>query len=136
MNAYNTIIKAIRGICSNIRINFNNEGDGRIEAAIKESEYLQLFRTRMTEAHPEIQVEIPPPRSWYDVKVGGIPINLKLSTLGTDNCMNKKAVYYTITGHDDYPYASNWNDFWRRIYDGSRKTERVQMTEYHYLVVN
>jgi len=136
MNSYNTIIKAIRGICSNIRINFNPSGDGRIEAAIREDEYLQLFKARMETEHPEIQVEIAPPRFWYDVRVGNIPINLKLTTLGTDNCMNKKAVYYSITGNEEYPYASNWNDFWKRICDGPRKVERDQMTEYHYLVIN
>lgn len=136
MTSYQNIVKAIRGICSNIRINFNTTGDGRIEAAIKEEEYLQLFKARMVEAHPDIAVEIAPPRFWFDVRVGGIPINLKLTTLGTDNGMNKKAAYYSITGREDYPYSSNWNDFWKRICDGPRKEERVQMTEYHYLVVN
>jgi hypothetical protein len=133
---YQNITKAIRGICSNIRINFNNAGDGRLEAAIKEDEYLQLFKSRMTSAHPDIPVEIAPPRFWYDVRVGGIPINLKLTNGGTDNCMNKKAVYCSLTGLEDFPYATNWNEFWKRICDGPRKEERVHMTEYHYLVVN
>lgn len=136
MTSYSRITGAIRTICSTIRIEFSAGGDGRLSSAVKEDEYLQIFKTKMLASHPDIAVEIAPARFWYDVRVGGIPVNLKLTTLGTDNCMNKKAVYYSLTGKEDYPYASNWNDFWARIRDGPRKDVRVQNTEYHYLVVN
>jgi hypothetical protein len=133
---YSDITSAIRTVCSTIHIEFSGGGDGRLSSATKEEEYLQIFKTKMAAAYPAISVEIAPARFWFDVRVGGIPINLKLTTLGTDNCMNKKAVYYSLTGREDYPYASNWNDFWARILDGPRKDMRVQKTEYHYLVVN
>jgi len=136
MASYSRITGAIRTICSTIRIEFSAGGDGRLSSAVKEDEYLQIFKTKMLASHPDIVVEIAPARFWYDVRVGGIPVNLKLTTLGTDNCMNKKAVYYSLTSKEDYPYASNWNDFWARIRDGPRKDARDQYTEYHYLVVN
>ena len=136
MTTYSNVVAAIRSVCGTIRINFTNSGDGRLEAALKEDEYLNIFKSKMSDTHPDIVVDIAPPRFWYDVRVAGIPINLKLTTLGTDNCMNKKAVYYSLTGKEDYPYASNWNDFWSRICEGGRKEMRVQNTEYHYLVVN
>jgi hypothetical protein len=136
MASYSRITGAIRTICSTIRIQFSAGGDGRLSSAVKEDEYLQIFKTKMTESHPDMVVEIAPPRFWYDVRVGGIPINLKLTVLGTDNCMNKKAVYYSLTGKEDYPYASNWNDFWGHILAGPRKAVRDHSTEYHYLVVN
>ena len=136
MASYSSITNAIRTICSTIRIDFAAGGDGRLGSAVKEDEYLQIFKNKMAELHPNMVVEIAPPRFWYDVRVAGIPINLKLTSLGTDNCMNKKAVYYSLTGSEGYPYASNWNDFWARIRDGPRKEMRVQSTEYHYLVVN
>jgi hypothetical protein len=136
MTSYSDITSAIRTVCSTIRIEFSGGGDGRLSSATKEAEYFQVFKTKMTELHPDIAIEISKSRDWYDVRVGGIPINLKLTTLGTDNCMNKKAVYYSLTGREDYPYASNWNEFWARIRDGPRKEMRVQNTEYHYLVVN
>ena len=91
--------------------------------------------------HADWEIIISPPRAFCDVKINSIPINLKLTDCKTaDNSVNKGAIYFSITGRTDYPYSSNWNDFWKLLQEakscGQIKVERHRPTEYHYLVKN
>ena len=115
--------------------------DGRIDSAIQEVPFLREMSAKLLETNPTWDIQISPPRASYDIMINGLQINLKLTDCKTaDNSANKRAIYYSITGHSDYPYSSTWNDFAAKLAEAKAtnriKTARDPMTEYHYLVKN
>jgi hypothetical protein len=134
MATYTTIIASILRETKKINLIYSREGDGRITSAIQEKEYLDLLESGLKN-DPTISVTRPPHRHWYDIRINNIPINLKLSTGGTDNAFNKVAILYTMFGKED-KRNMNFNAFFKEVRSGVKKTVRDPMTEYHYLVVN
>jgi hypothetical protein len=134
---YERVIELIRNECKKINLKYDNGGgDGRITSAIKEKEYLDLLTTGLQAAEPQIKIERPKDRAWYDIRIQGIPINLKLSTGGTDNAFNKTAVIFTLTGKELTKKNINFNKWFNELRSIERKTIRDKNTEYHYLVVD
>ena len=135
--SYDEIINAVKDECSKINLTYSTEGDGRLTSAIKETEYLTLLEKGLSTNYPKIQFETQPvERWWWDFRVNNIPFNLKISTGGTDNAFNKVAIIYTITGKEVVKRNMNFNLFFKLLQEMPKKTERDEMTEYHYLVVN
>lgn len=132
---YSQTIQAIMSVCLKINITFSKEGDGRLISAIKEREYLDSLKSRMLENYPTFTVEISKERYWYDVIINSIPINLKLTTGGTDNAFNKVAIIYTITGSIS-KRNMNYDEWFRIITNSTKKMTRDKQTEYHYLVIH
>ena len=136
MSSYIATINMIREVCGKINITFSKEGDGRLTSAVKETEYLKLLEKGLKEIDPSIKFEHQPAhRHWWDLRVNGIPFDLKLTTGGRDNAINKKSILYTISGKE-YSKNMNFNDFIKNISSCQKKSKRDTMTEYHYLVVN
>jgi len=134
---YPQIIQAIKDECAKINLIYSNDGDGRITSAVKEREYLNLLDKGLKDNHPSLSFEHQPAdRWWWDFRVNGIPINLKLTTGGTDNAFNKVAIIYSISGVELQKKNMNYNQFFKTIKECPKKDERIHMTEYHYLVVN
>jgi hypothetical protein len=134
--SYSDTIQAIKSECSKINMSFSKEGDGRLISAVKESEYLNTLKTNLLN-YPEITVEIPKDRYWYDIKINNIPINLKITSgSSADNAFNKVAIIYTISGQETSKKNMNYNQWFKLIQDAPKKTVRDKMTEYHYLVVH
>lgn len=126
----------IKEECSKINLTYSNDGDGRITSAMKEKEYLDLLTSRLQIRSPGIVIERPKERYWYDIRIMNIPMNLKLTTGGTDNAFNKVAILYTLSGVEVSKRNMNYNEFFKVLKELPRKTTRNPMTEYHYLVVN
>lgn len=129
---------AIKAACASINLSFTGSADaddGRIVSALKEKEYLTALKARLSTSHPSFTVEIPAARYWYDIRVNNIPINLKLTTGGTDNAFNKVAILYTFTGVE-IKRNMNFDAWYALIRSTPPKTERDRATEYHYLVVH
>jgi len=117
------------------------DGDGRIDSAIKETPFLIEMRRLLLEKHPDWEIVISPPRASCDIMINSIKINLKLTDCkSSDNSVNKRSIYYSITGLTTYPYSSNWNEFLDRLVDAKTakhiKKIRHKSSEYHYLVKN
>lgn len=127
---------------SGTQLNANTmQCDGRIDSALKEIPFLREMSANLLQTNPTWDIQISPPRASYDIMINGLQINLKLTDCKTsDNSANKRAIYYSITGHSDYPYSSTWNDFAEKLAEAKAtnriKTARDPMTEYHYLVKN
>ena len=134
--SYSETIQAIKSECSKINMSFSKEGDGRITSAVKESEYLTCLKKNLNTGFPDFTIEIPKDRYWYDIRINGIPINLKITSGGTDNAFNKVAIIYTICGVESDKKNMNYNQWFKIIQDAPKKTQRDKMTEYHYLVVH
>jgi hypothetical protein len=133
---YLTTINAIKEECHMIELKYSNEGDGRITSAIKENEYLSTLQKGLKLNYPSFDIEIPKERYWYDIKINNIPINLKITTGGTDNAFNKSAILFTITGKEPEKHNMNYNMWFNTIMTSKQKEIRDKKTEYHYLVVD
>lgn len=140
MQLYKQTISEIVSISRKIQVQ-KYQNDGRLESAIKEGPFLEELKIQLLAKYPDWEIIISPPRAFCDVKINSIPINLKLTDCKTaDNCVNKSAIFFSITGSTSYPYSSTWNDFWKRLQDAKSRNEikmiRHKPTEYHYLVKN
>lgn len=136
MSSYADIVAAVKSECAKINVVFSTEGDGRLDSAMKEKNYLDLLVKGLNTNYPSIPVEIGDARFWYDIRIGTIPINLKLTTGTTDNAFNKVACITTVLGQEGTVRNMNYNQFYRALKEGSKKSEREFMSEYHYLVVD
>lgn len=137
---YNNTITEIKTIARSIVVNKSN-CDGRIDSAIKETEFLNELKRILLEKYPTWDVLISPPRASCDIIINNIRINLKLTECkSSDNSVNKQSIYYSITGLTKYPYSSNWNEFLDCLNKAKKdqhiKKQRDKQTEYHYLVKN
>ena len=133
--SYTEIMTAIKEECKKIHLSYASKGDGRIVSALKETEYLELLQKGFETNYPSMTFEIPKDRYWYDLRIESIPINLKITTGGTDNAFNKVAILYTLTGKEVETKNMNYNKFYKFYKDNPKKTVRDLLTEYHYLVV-
>jgi len=133
---YPQIVQAIKNECAKINLTYS-KGDGRLTSAVKEREYLDKLENGLKINHPSLKFEHQPvDRWWWDFRVNGLTINLKLTTGGTDNAFNKVAIHYIISGIELGKKNMNFNKFWETIKGCPKKTQRDRMTEYHYLVVD
>jgi len=135
MTSYADTISAITSECEKIHLTYSSTGDGRITSAIKEKEFLETLEKGLRQNYPSISFHIPADRYWYDVMINNLPINLKLTTGGTDNVFNKVAILYTISGEVVKKRNMNFNAWYSELNSCTKKTARDRMTEYHYLVV-
>lgn len=135
---YNHTIATITAVAERIDI-LKSLGDGRLNSAIAEPPFLHELKITLRQLEPQWIIEIQPARSAYDILINTLKINLKITNaMSADNSVSKSAIYYSITGSDTYPYASNWNEFWAHLQIAKNnnmiKHARVYSTEYHYLV--
>lgn len=139
---YNTMISEIVSVSKLIDVKQKESGsDGRIDSAIKEDPFLKEMKRTLLERNPHWDIIISPVRASCDIMINSIRINLKLTDCkSSDNSANKPSIYYSITGDNNYPYSSNWNEFLDRLMDAKKtnniKKIRHRPTEYHYLVKN
>jgi hypothetical protein len=134
---YKAIHAIIVAACRSITMAFPRGADGRIDSANSEGPYLDKLKMILEKA--QLPVEIPAARCWYDIRISGIPINLKLTTCeSADNAGSswKKALLYTKTGVEPPTASLNFNKFWTEWKKATTKSVRDPATEYHYLVVN
>ena len=133
---YDRVMELIRDCCMKISLKYDTCSDGRITSAIKETEYLDLLSAGLKAVDSRIEIVRPRDRAWFDIRIQGIPINLKISSGGTDNAFNKTAVVFTLTGKELTKKNINFNKWYAEIKKSERKSTRDKNTEYHYLVVD
>lgn len=126
-------LEAIRNAAKTIILVYPHGEDGRITSAVKEKEYLAKLNAALGE---KFNFEIPKKRAWYDFKVDGIHINLKITDGGGDNAFNKNALLFTWGGVIPVKAPGNMNKMLSIIKDLPRLEQRDPLTEYHYLVVH
>jgi hypothetical protein len=114
-----------------IRMNDGRGMDGRLVSAEMEKTVIRILSRKL---ETKTEVEIPKDRNWFDILIGGIPINIKITTGGPDNAFNKVAVIYTLTDQQPEQKNMNFNQFYRYLLENPWKRERNPMKEYHYLV--
>lgn len=133
--SYEEIIETIKKESLNIKLDYSEKGDGRLISALKEPDFLNILSERLLK-HPGYTVEIPKIRFWFDIRVNSIPINLKITSGGTDNAFNKIAIIYSICGIEIKNKNMNYNKWYKFIKENPKKKIRDKSTEYHYLVIH
>ena len=133
---YSKTYDAIVTACAAINIQFEVAEDGRIASAVKEKEYLDKLVELLQASNPDFWIDRPKARHWYDIQINGLPINLKLTTGGTDNAFNKKAIAFSIGGEDVVSTNMNFNKWFNHLRTMDKKAVRERSSEYHYLVLN
>lgn len=126
-------LEAIRQAAKTIILEYPHDEDGRLTSAIKESEYLRKLKEALG---PQFCFEIPQKRHWYDFKVDGIYINLKITDGGGDNAFNKNALIFTWSGQVPSKAPGNMNNMLNILKTLPRLVRRDPLTEYYYLVVH
>jgi hypothetical protein len=126
-------LEAIRNAAKTIILEYPHGEDGRITSAVKENEYLSKLKEALG---AQFNFEIPKKRAWYDFKVDGIHINLKITDGGADNAFNKNALVFTWGGVVPSKAPGNMNKMLRILKDLPRLEQRDPLTEYYYLVVH
>lgn len=140
--AYETLKTLILATAKSLSLNnlleFKTSGDGRLVSAIMETAYLDKLEELLIKKDKSINIWRPPARHWFDIMINNIPINLKLTTGGTDNAFNKTAITYTlldgITNDAKIVGFSEWYEFIKANYNSA--INRNPFKEYHYLVIN
>jgi hypothetical protein len=126
-------LDAIRQAAKSIILEYPHGEDGRLTSAVKETEYLHKLKESLGDLYT---FEFPQKRHWYDFKVDGICINLKITDGGGDNAFNKKALVFTWSGNAPEKAPGNMNKMLGVIKELPRALHRDPLTEYYYLVVH
>lgn len=130
-----TLQEVISYLQSQILVLPAGSGDGRTDSTFAENYII----SKIKEAD-KWKVEAPNKKSnnnraWYDVKIDGFFIDIKVSECKTaDNTQAKKAIYYLLTGDENTGNIPDRGDeFFRLMYKNESPNE---IRDYYYLVVN
>jgi hypothetical protein len=135
------ILNVTRGIISRGSNASGRNIDGRVQSYISQEPFLRALKEGINTLHSNWDVSIQTDRKSCDIIVNGIRINLKISCCTScDNANSKPEIFFSITGQDEYPAKSTWNQFFGALAEAKRqgkiKTRRDRKTEYHYLVLH
>jgi hypothetical protein len=103
--------------CKELNFKFQKKNqDGRIDSIIDEDKYLNGLKDILKTKNPMCKIDIRKARFWYDIRIQNIPINLKLTSGGTDNAFNKKAILYSLSGEEIFSASMSVNEFFDMLY--------------------
>lgn len=124
---------------NNSLVSYNTIDDGRIASSLAEKGILDMIESRLNTKYPHIEIYRPPPRHWFDIRIGNIAINLKVTNGGCDNVFNKVGITRTLVGTNQDPNKklssfSDWYDYIRQHWKPNYL--RNPFEEYHFLVIH
>ena len=106
--------------------------DGRVNSIDDEDTIIDL----LIQKYGEENIEKPPARCWWDVKIFGHPINIKSSKFGSaaDNFSSKAAILYALTDiPEEDVTCTSWKSFQTKLKENSsQSTPR----DYYIIVLN
>ena len=113
-----------------IKVSESHE-DGRVNSIDDEDTIIDLLIEKYGD-----NVEKPPARCWWDLKLFGYPINIKSSKFGSaaDNFSSKAAILYALTNLPESEVTcSSWKQFQKKLqHNSSQQTPR----DYYIIVLN
>ena len=105
--------------------------DGRVNSIDDEDTIIDLLIEKYGD-----NVEKPPARCWWDIKVFGYPLNFKSSKFGSaaDNFSSKAAILYALTNiPEEEVTCSSWKQFQKKLqHNSSQQTPR----DYYIIVLD
>ena len=113
-----------------IEVSENHE-DGRVNSIDDEDTGIDLLIKKYGD-----NIEKPPARCWWDIKVFGYPLNFKSSKFGSaaDNFSSKAAILYALTNiPEEEVTCSSWKQFQKKLqHNSSQQTPR----DYYIIVLD
>tara|TARA_B100000287_G_C20532532_1_gene741459 strand:- start:406 stop:1005 length:600 start_codon:yes stop_codon:yes gene_type:complete len=113
-----------------IEVSENHE-DGRVNSIDDEDTVIDLLIEKYGD-----NIEKPPARCWWDIKVFGYPLNFKSSKFGSaaDNFSSKAAILYALTNiPEEEVTCSSWKQFQKKLqHNSSQQTPR----DYYIIVLD
>ena len=105
--------------------------DGRVNSIDDEDTIIELLAEKFGD-----NIECPPPRCWWDVKVFGYPLNIKSSKFGNaaDNFSSKAAILYALTDlPENEVTCTSWKSFQSKLKMNSSQREQ---RDYYIIVLD
>ena len=113
-----------------IEVSENHE-DGRVNSIDDEDTVIDLLIEKYGD-----NIDKPPARCWWDIKVFGYPLNFKSSKFGSaaDNFSSKAAILYALTNiPEEEVTCSSWKQFQKKLqHNSSQQTPR----DYYIIVLD
>ena len=112
-----------------IQVSENHE-DGRVNSIDDEDTVIDLLIEKYGD-----NIEKPPARCWWDVKVFGYPLNFKSSKFGSaaDNFSSKAAILYALTNlPEDKVSVTSWKKFQDALKNNAQENSR----DYYIIVLD
>ncbi|MDD9841197.1 MAG: hypothetical protein OXU76_00780 [Alphaproteobacteria bacterium] len=103
-----------------------DSGDGRLDSAASEQVIFDLLKRKFGIQTPDTK------RTWYDFKIKGYFVDLKITEYRTaDNTNAKKAIYYVLTGDDPSNISDQEDRFFKSLSENIRENDK----DYYYLIL-
>lgn len=126
-------LDAVLNAAKTITLSYPHDQDGRITSAVSELPFIKKLKEIMGDA---FDFEIPKTRHWYDCKVNGIHINVKITAARSgDDAFNKKSLLLTWGGRVPEKEPGNFNNLIEILKNTPQYAERDPFKEYYFLVV-
>ena len=105
--------------------------DGRVNSIDDEDTIIDLLVEKFGD-----NIETPPPRCWWDVKVFGYPLNIKSSKFGNaaDNFSSKAAILYALTDlPEEEVTCTSWKSFKNKL---QMNSSQEKPRDYYIIVLD
>ena len=105
--------------------------DGRVNSIDDEDTIIDLLVEKFGE-----NIETPPPRCWWDIKVFGYPLNIKSSKFGNaaDNFSSKAAILYALTDlPEEEVTCTSWKSFQNKL---QMNSSQEKPRDYYIIVLD
>ena len=113
-----------------IKVSESHE-DGRVNSIDDEDTIIDLLVEKFGD-----NIETPPPRCWWDVKVFGYPLNIKSSKFGNaaDNFSSKAAILYALTDlPEEEVTCTSWKSFQNKL---QMNSSQEKPRDYYIIVLD
>ena len=105
--------------------------DGRVNSIDDEDTIIDLLVEKFGD-----NIETPPPRCWWDIKVFGYPLNIKSSNFGNaaDNFSSKAAILYALTDlPEEEVTCTSWKSFQNKL---QMNSSQEKPRDYYIIVLD
>ena len=107
------LVEAVEYLNTQSIVVSENHEDGRVNSIDDEDTIIDLLVEKFGD-----NIETPPPRCWWDIKVFGYPLNIKSSKFGSaaDNFSSKAAILYALTDlPEEEVTCTSWKNFQNKL---------------------
>ena len=125
------LVEAVEYLNTQSIVVSENHEDGRVNSIDDEDTIIDLLVEKFGD-----NIETPPPRCWWDIKVFRYPLNIKSSKFGgaADNFSSKAAILYALTDlPEEEVTCTSWKNFQNKLQmNSSQKSSR----DYYIIVLD
>ena len=125
------LIEAVEYLNTQSIVVSENHEDGRVNSIDDEDTIIDLLVEKFGD-----NIETPPPRCWWDVKVFGYPLNIKSSKFGNaaDNFSSKAAILYALTDlPEEEVTCTSWKSFQNKL---QMNSSQEKPRDYYIIVLD